>query len=229
MHFSIKRDFILIFLFNALYVFVLFALALLALMPDAWFFWVIFAIVFGIMVIYDTSVIFASCDLDDDKITFKTGIFKYEIPFSQIARVEKSKNLYSSLAHSIDRLRILTYDENGKQKVYYIAVNDNDKLMDIINLKINSKNENEKAEVNKNNNSNEAENNEVSEVKAVEENTSEITTQEPKQEEVKEEKKTRTSNSKKASTTTKKTATTKKSSTTKKAKSTTSKKTTKTN
>ena len=228
MHFSIKRDFILIFLFNALYVFVLLALALLALMPDAWFFWVIFAIVFGIMVIYDTSVIFASCDLDDDKITFKTGIFKYEIPFSQIARVEKSKNLYSSLAHSIDRLRILTYDENGKQKVYYIAVNDNDKLMDIINLKINSKNEDDKTEVN-NNNSSEAKTSEASEVKAVEENTSEITTQEPKQEEVKEEKKTRTSNSKKASTTTEKSTTTKKSSTTKKTKSTTSKKTTKTN
>ena len=216
MHFSIKRDFILIFLFNAVYVFVLLALAFLGLMPDAWFFWVIFAIVFGLMVIYDTSVIFASCDIDDDKITFKTGIFKYEIPFNQIARVEKSKNLYSSLAHSVDRLRILTYDEKGKQQVYYIAVNDNDKLMDLINLKIGQKEENKNTSVN---------NNEKTEVLhetepvVIEGNVVEEKTTTPKEKVTKTTKAKKTTgdtSTKKVSSTKKSTSTTKKSATTKK-------------
>ncbi len=220
MHFSIKRDFILIFLFNAVYVFVLLALAFLGLMPDAWFFWVIFAIVFGLMVIYDTSVIFASCDIDDDKITFKTGIFRYEIPFNQIARVEKSKNLYSSLAHSVDRLRILTYDEKDKQQVYYIAVNDNDKLMDLINLKIGQKEENKNTSVNNNEKTEALHETEpvVIEGNVVEEKT-EVATTTPKEKVTKSTKAKKTTgdtSTKKVSSTKKSTSTTKKSATTKK-------------
>ena len=216
MHFSIKRDFILIFLFNAVYVFVLLALAFLGLMPDAWFFWVIFAIVFGLMVIYDTSVIFASCDIDDDKITFKTGIFKYEIPFNQIARVEKSKNLYSSLAHSVDRLRILTYDEKDKQQVYYIAVNDNDKLMDLINLKIGQKEENKNTSVNNNEKTEALHETEpvVIEGNVVEEKTT--TPKEKVTKTTKAKKTTGDTSTKKVSSTKKSTSTTKKSATTKK-------------
>lgn len=216
MHFSIKRDFILIFLFNAVYVFVLLALAFLGLMPDAWFFWVIFAIVFGLMVIYDTSVIFASCDIDDDKITFKTGIFKYEIPFNQIARVEKSKNLYSSLAHSVDRLRILTYDEKDKQQVYYIAVNDNDKLMDLINLKIGQKEENKNTSVNNNEKTEALHETEpvVIEGNVVEEKTT--TPKEKVTKSTKAKKTTGNTSTKKVSSTKKSTSTTKKSATTKK-------------
>ena len=216
MHFSIKRDFILIFLFNAVYVFVLLALAFLGLMPDAWFFWVIFAIVFGLMVIYDTSVIFASCDIDDDKITFKTGIFKYEIPFNQIARVEKSKNLYSSLAHSVDRLRILTYDEKDKQQVYYIAVNDNDKLMDLINLKIGQKEENKNTSVNNNEKTEALHETEpvVIEGNVVEEKTT--TPKEKVTKSTKAKKTTGDTSTKKVSSTKKSTSTTKKSATTKK-------------
>ncbi len=137
MHFSIKRDFIMVFLFNALFVFLLIILGILS--GTSFFWWVFFGIVFLLMVIYDTSVIFASCDLGEETLVFKTGMFRYDIPVNQIEKVEKSKNFYSSLAHSIDRIRILTIDEKGKQRVYYIAVDDNDKLMDLLNLRINKR------------------------------------------------------------------------------------------
>ena len=210
MHFSVKRDFISIFLLNAF--FVLLICMTLFLTATTWFFWIFFGIIVIITIIYNSCVIFASCDLDDDYIIFRTGMFKYVIPFNEISRVDKSKNIYSSLALSYDRIRVLTYNSQGKQKVYYIAVDDNDKLMDIINLKIGKKSE--------------AKNEVIVETKNLDNQNNNVVVEEPQQtvggaEEKKETPKKRTTSKKTTYTSTKKKASTtttrtKKSSSTKK-------------
>ena len=211
MHFSVKRDFISIFLLNAF--FVLLICMTLFLTATTWFFWIIFGIIVIITIIYNSCVIFASCDLDDDYITFRTGMFKYVIPFSEISRVDKSKNIYSSLALSYDRLRVLTYNSQGKQKVYYIAVDDNDKLMDIINLKINSKNEAKNETIVETKDLNNQNNNVVVEEPQQISSTVEEKKETPKKQTTSSKKTTSSSTKKKASTTTTKT---RKSSSTKK-------------
>lgn len=66
---------------------------------------------------------------------FKTGAFKYDIKIAEIQKVTKERNYYGSLSLSADRIRILTKNAEGKLKVYYISVVDNDKLFSILNEK----------------------------------------------------------------------------------------------
>lgn len=142
MEFKVKRDFLLVFLINIVLAFIL-ALALYFSYNTAVL--VIFLILaVGGITLFNTSVIFASCKIDNEELIFKTGIFKYTIKLNTIAKITPSKNAYGSLALSFDRLRILTVSE-GKQKVYYISVVDNEKLLSV--LTPNKKTEEPKQEV----------------------------------------------------------------------------------
>ncbi|MBQ3213695.1 MAG: PH domain-containing protein [Clostridia bacterium] len=129
MEFKVKRDFLLVFLINIVLAFIL-ALALYFSYNTAVL--VIFLILaIGGIALFNTSVIFASCKIDNEELIFKTGIFKYTIKLNTIAKITPSKNAYGSLSLSFDRLRILTVSE-GKQKVYYISVVDNEKLLSVL-------------------------------------------------------------------------------------------------
>lgn len=142
MEFKVKRDFLLVFLINIVLAFIL-ALALYFSYNTAVL--VIFLILaIGGIALFNTSVIFASCKIDNEELIFKTGIFKYTIKLNTIAKITPSKNAYGSLSLSFDRLRILTVSE-GKQKVYYISVVDNEKLLSV--LTPNKKTEEPKQEV----------------------------------------------------------------------------------
>ena len=129
MEFKVKRDFLLVFLINLVLAFIL-ALALYFSYNTAVL--VIFLILaIGGITLFNTSVIFASCKIDNEELVFKTGVFKYTIKLNTIAKVTPSKNAYGSLSLSFDRLRVLTVSE-GKQKVYYISVVDNEKLLSVL-------------------------------------------------------------------------------------------------
>ena len=132
MEFKVKRDFLLVFLINVLLVFLVCVTIPFA--YNAWVFVVVFTICFAILAFYDTAVIFATCKVENDLLTFKTGVFSYKINLNTIVKVERTKNIYGSLALSCDRVRILT-NVDGKNKVYYVSVVDNEKLMSIISPK----------------------------------------------------------------------------------------------
>jgi len=129
MEFKVKRDFLPIFLVN-----VLLAAIICVAIP---FFYnvavgvIVVTLAVAVAVFYDTAVIFASCSLTDETLTFRTGVFKYVINLKDIVKVDAAKNVHSSLALSYDRIRILT-NKDGKQKVYYIAVDDNEKLISLL-------------------------------------------------------------------------------------------------
>ena len=132
MEFKVKRDFLNVFLVNIILAFLVCVSIPFA--YNTWVFIVVFTVCLSIIILYDTAVIFASCKVDNDILTFKTGIFSYKINLNSIVKVEKSKNFYGSLALSCDRVRILT-NVDGKNKVYYVSVMDNEKLMSIISPK----------------------------------------------------------------------------------------------
>jgi len=130
MEFKVKRDFLPIFLVN---------LGLLLLLGvaipfayNAAVFVVVLAIVLSLVGFYNTAVIFASCKIENETLIFRTGVFKYEIKLNQIVKVTPAHNHHCSLALSHDRLRILTYDSENNQKVYYVSVEDNEKLASVI-------------------------------------------------------------------------------------------------
>lgn len=132
MEFKVKKDFLLVFLVNVLLAFLVCIAIPFA--YNTWVFIVVFTVCLAILVFYDTSVIFASCKVENDVLTYRTGVFSYKINLNTIVSVERSKNLYGSLALSCDRVRIVTNLE-GKNKVYYVAVCDNEKLMSVISPK----------------------------------------------------------------------------------------------
>ena len=114
MEFKVKKDFLLVFLVNVVLAFLVCITIPFA--YNTWVFIVVFSICFAILAFYDTAVIFASCKVENDLLTFKTGVFSYKIDLKTIVKAEKSKNIYGSLALSCDRVRILT-NVNGKNKV----------------------------------------------------------------------------------------------------------------
>ena len=125
MEFKVKRDFLLVFLINLVLAFILYFSYITAVL-------VVFLILaIGGIALFNTSVIFASCKINNEELVFKTGVFKYTIKLNTIAKVTPSKNAYGSLSLSFDRLRVLTVSE-GKQKVYYISVVDNEKLLSVL-------------------------------------------------------------------------------------------------
>ena len=104
MSFSVKRDFLSIFLIEAFMVFII-ALTIFCTLTS-WGFWIFVGIFIFIFLFYNFTVIFASCEMDDNHLIFKTGFFKYDIDLNTVKRVSKSKNIYKSLALSVDRLKI---------------------------------------------------------------------------------------------------------------------------
>lgn len=129
MEFKVKRDFISIFLWSAFLTFLL--LVGIAFFFNVWVGLIVLLINLTLIAIYATSIIFASCKIENNTLLFRTGMFKYSINLNTIKKVEKAKNYYPSLSMSVDRVRLLT-NVDGKEKVYYVSVLDNDKLIDLI-------------------------------------------------------------------------------------------------
>ena len=188
MEFKIKRDFLPIFIINLVLLFVLCVPTL------AFGKWIAYLIIFdvailSIIVVYNTSVIFASCKLENNTLYYKVGLFKYEIDLNNIKNVSLARNIHYSLALSLDRIRILSI-ENGKQKVYYISVCDNSNLLELLTPK--------------------------KEEKIVEAKATTVEQEEPVEKTVKSTKKTTAKPATAKKTTTKKSSTTKKTTSTKK-------------
>ncbi len=128
MEFKVKRDFIPIFLVNILMLLIAAGSIIFFLHTTGWL--VIVTIVDAlIFIFYNSSIIFARCTITEDKLIYRTGMFKYSIPLDKIAKVTKAKNYHMSLALSIDRVRILVVGETGKQCAYYVSVEDSKKFM----------------------------------------------------------------------------------------------------
>lgn len=132
MEFKVKRSFLPIFLVNLALVFLICVSIPFA--YNIWVFLVVFAICFTLFCLYNTAVIFASCKLEGNKLTYKTGLFKYEIDTTTIEKVEKNKSYAPSLAISFERVRIVV-KVNDKHKFYYISVVDRDKLIELLSKK----------------------------------------------------------------------------------------------
>lgn len=148
MEFKVKRSFLSIFIFNLVLIFLICVSVPFA--YNTWVFAVVFAIVFSLFCFYNSSIIFAICRIENNKIIYRTGAFKYEININTIQKIQKNKSYSPSLATSFDRIRIVT-NKNNIQKVYYISVVDRDKFIDIINNKIDA-NKKVKLKVNENKN-----------------------------------------------------------------------------
>lgn len=133
MEFKVKRDFIPIFLINALMLLICACSVFFFIAIDnlGWLI-IVIAVDLFFFVLYNTSVIFARCTLSEDKLIYRTGIFKYTMPVDKIAKITKARNYHLSLALSFDRIRVLVVGETGKQCVYYISVVDSNRLMKAI-------------------------------------------------------------------------------------------------
>ena len=129
MEFKVKRSFLGIFIINLCIAF-LFGVSL-PFAYNTFVFIVVFSIVLALAIFYNTAVIFASCKVEQDKLTYRTGAFKYEIDLKTVTKVQKSNNYHPSLALSPERIRILT-GKGKEQKVYYISVIDREKLISIL-------------------------------------------------------------------------------------------------
>ena len=130
MEFKVKRSFLNIFIINLVLIFLVCVSIPFA--YNTWVFIVVFAICFGLFCFYNTSVIFATCKVENNKILYRTGAFKYEIDIKSIEKIEKNRSYNPSLATSFDRIRIVTKNKKNKQEVFYISVVDRDKLIEIV-------------------------------------------------------------------------------------------------
>ena len=115
MEFKVKRDFLYVFLIDAILAF-LTCIFIPFVTESTWFFVLIMVVAFALLILFNTSVIFSSCKVENGTLTFKAGLFKYEIELNSIVKVERSKNIYGSLCVSYDRVRVLT-NKDGKNKV----------------------------------------------------------------------------------------------------------------
>ncbi len=136
MEFKIKRDFIPIFLFDVLLILIAACSAIFfANFGDpnytSWFI-IVLIVDFVIFAIYNSTVIFAKCTITEDKLIYRRAFLRYSIPLDKIAKVTKSKNLHPSLSLSTNKIRILVVGETGRQCVYYISVQDTDKLINVL-------------------------------------------------------------------------------------------------
>ena len=144
MYFKVKRDFWQIWLWNLTYIFLLLLWIPLTSHYLALFIplFVATAVLYGL---YLYRVISALCQLKKHVLIFRTGIYQYVILLDEIVSVERCHNIYSALALSTDRIRIATEDE-GKQEIFYISVQENDKLFEILQKQV-EENLKEKADV----------------------------------------------------------------------------------
>ncbi len=131
MEFKVKKDFLPIFITNLILLFVL-------IVPTIAFAnWLGYLIIFdviiaSIIVLYNTSLIFTSCRLENNTLTYQAGLFKYVIDIKSITKVTSEKNIHFSLAQSSDRIRILIKNNENKQKIYYISVCDKANLISFL-------------------------------------------------------------------------------------------------
>ena len=134
MYFKVKRDFWQIWLWNLAYIFLLLLWIPLTSHYLALFIplFVATAVLYGL---YLYRVISALCQLKKHVLIFRTGIYQYVILLDEIVSVERCHNIYSALALSTDRIRIATEDE-GKQEIFYISVQENDKLFEILQKQV---------------------------------------------------------------------------------------------
>lgn len=133
MEFKVKRDFLYVFLIDIVLAF-LTCIFIPFVTASTWFFVIIMAVAFALLVLFNTAVIYSTCKVENDTLTFKAGLFKYEIDLNTIVKAERAKNIYGSLCVSHDRVRILT-NKDGKNKVYYVSVVNNDELIKAIEPK----------------------------------------------------------------------------------------------
>lgn len=137
MEFKVKRDYLLITLTNLLLLVLLF-IPFVGLISDGAapiFFFILFGIVLTTLVLFDTAVIFASCEVRSNVLVFRTGAFKHIIFLDTVISARKVLTVDGSLIVSMDRIKIHTI-EKDKLRTYYLSVVDNDKLLDMITANI---------------------------------------------------------------------------------------------
>ncbi|MBQ3047445.1 MAG: PH domain-containing protein [Clostridia bacterium] len=133
MEFKVKLDFLYVFLIEVVLAFL--ALIFIPFVSvSTWFFVLITLAFIALLVFFNLMAFISSCKIEGTTLTYKAGVFKYEINTNNIVKVEKAKNIYPSLSFSIDRVRILVH-ENGKNKVYYVSVVNNDELIKVLEPK----------------------------------------------------------------------------------------------
>ena len=84
--------------------------------------------------LYLLSILSCSCKIKKNFLTYRCGIFFYKINLDEITRIEQCRNLFFSLAPSKERIRII-YGKNGRVKMRYISVEDNDNFIQFIKHK----------------------------------------------------------------------------------------------
>lgn len=136
MEFKIKRDYLLICLSNLALLFLMF-IPFVGLWSEyaAIFFLILFGVVLSIFILYNTAIIFASCELRNNVLLIKTGVFKKVVFLDKVVSASKIKTIAGSLIFSTERLEIVT-EEKGKRKYYYIAVVDNEKLFSLVSANL---------------------------------------------------------------------------------------------
>jgi len=136
MEFKIKRDYLLITLSNLALLFLMFV-PFVGLWSEyaAIFFLILFGIVLSIFILYNTAVIFASCELRSNVLVFRTGAFKKVIFLDKVVSAYRLTTISGSLIISTDRIELIT-EEKGKRKYYYVSVVDNEKLFSLVSANL---------------------------------------------------------------------------------------------
>ncbi|NCB48570.1 MAG: hypothetical protein EOM55_02980 [Clostridia bacterium] len=136
MEFKIKRDYLLITLSNLALLFLMF-IPFVGLWSEyaAIFFLILFGIVLSIFILYNTAIIFASCELRNNVLVIKTGAFKKVIFLDKVVSVNKLNTIAGSLIFSRERIEIAT-ENKGKREYFYISVVDNEKLYSLISANL---------------------------------------------------------------------------------------------
>ena len=131
MEFKVKRDYLLIVLANLVLIFLMFIpfVGLWSEVPI--FFLILFGVVLSVFILYNTAVIFASCELRSNVLVFKTGAFKRVIFLDKVASATRLNTIAGSLIVSMDRIEIIT-QEKKKRAYHYVSVVDNEKLLSLI-------------------------------------------------------------------------------------------------
>ena len=133
MTFKIKRQVVPILLMNIIFIALLVLLFLI--MERDKIFLYLFISTLVIYALYLFSLLSSSCSIKKNYLYYRSGIFFYRINLDEIIRIETCKNLYASLSPAIDRIRIVYNVRNG-QKMKYIAVEDNENLIQFIKHKV---------------------------------------------------------------------------------------------
>lgn len=133
MKFKIKRQALPIVLMNLVFILLIVSLSLVLNSGKVFLYILIATIVFYALYLF--SLFSSSCSVKKNYLYYRSGIFFYRINMDNIIRIESCKNLFLSLAPAVDRIRIV-YRTGSRDKMRYIAVEDNDNLIEIIKHKL---------------------------------------------------------------------------------------------